>query len=116
MKMHHYTDRSGYNGIRSTLNWIFKASRPPADHPFGAYFTTCGPGTKNLALRLRISREKTDFVFTFHDIGDLIRLRGQRGDFILYSPNDYLLEESRKIESGERASVEARPVVGEGQT
>jgi hypothetical protein len=108
MQMHHYTDKPGYNGIRSTPDWLFKASQPPGDHPFGAYFTTYGPATKNLALRLRVPREKIEYVFVFRDVGDLIRLRGRRGDFILYSPGDYLVEGSRKIDSGESPIVEAR--------
>jgi hypothetical protein len=40
--MFHYTNASGYNGIRSTPEWLFRAAQPPGDpeaHPFGAYFT-----------------------------------------------------------------------------
>lgn len=110
MKMHHYTDKSGYNGIRSTPDWLFKGSQPPGDHPFGAYFTTYGPETKNLALRLRIPVKKLGHVFVFMDARDLIQLRGQRGDFILFSREDYLVEESREIDSGESPIVEARQI------
>jgi hypothetical protein len=114
--MHHYTDKTGYNSVRSTVVWRFKASEPPRDHPFGAYFTQLGPGTKNLALRLRIPREKVEFVFVFRDAGDLIRLRGQRGDSIVYSPQDYLVEGPRQIDSGESLTVEARQNPGREKT
>jgi hypothetical protein len=36
----HYTDKSGWNGIRSQKVWRFEACRPQAIHrPIGAYFT-----------------------------------------------------------------------------
>lgn len=108
MGMHHYTDRAGYNSIAATVDWCFKASPPPGDHPHGAYFTPLGPGTKNLALRLRIPRAKLGYVFVFRDAGDLMRIRGQRGDFIVYSPKDYLVEGARQIDHGDRPTVEAR--------
>jgi hypothetical protein len=88
MAMHHYTDRSGYNSLRSSVGWCFRAHQAPGDHPFGSYFTTLGPVTKNLALRLRISRSKIEYVFAFRDAGDLQPLRGQRGDYIFYSTAD----------------------------
>ena len=105
MAIHHYTDRPGYNGIRATREWCFKARQPPADHPAGSYFTTLGPETKNLALRLRVPRSKIEYAFVFTGIGDLLPLRGQRGEFILYSPNDYIVAESRQVASGERSSL-----------
>ena len=108
MGMHHYTDRAGYNGIAATVDWCFKALQPPGDHPCGAYFTPLGPGTKNLALRLRIPRAKLGYVFVFRGAADMMRLRGQRGDFIVYSPDDYLVEGARQIDNGERLTVEAR--------
>jgi hypothetical protein len=84
--------------------------------PFGAYFTPLGPGTRNLALRLRIPREKLGYVFIFRDEGDLIRFRGQRGDFIVYSPTDYSVERPRKIDMGESSIVEARQNAGREET
>lgn len=105
MAIHHFTDKSGYNGIRATREWCFKARQPPADHPVGSYFTTLGPETKNLALRLRVPRSKIEHAFVFTDGGDLLPLRGHRGDFILYSPVDYVVAESRRIASGERSSL-----------
>ena len=116
MGMHHYTDKAGYNGIRSTVDWRFKASQPPGDHPFSAYFTPLGPATRNLAMKLRISREKVKYVFVFRDAGDLQRLRGKRGDFIVYLPKDYLVEETRKIDSGESPMVLVRQDAGGEKT
>lgn len=67
----HFTDRQGYNGIRAEVDWCFKASPPPPpDHPRGAYFTTLSPRTANLAKRLRIPREKLEYVFAFLDNAD----------------------------------------------
>jgi hypothetical protein len=90
--MSHYTDQAGFNAIRALKPWVFRASQPPGDHPFGAYFTTLAPDTPNLARRLRIPRMKTEFVFTFADVGDLKPLHGGRGEFIFYSPRDYSVD------------------------
>ncbi|XXY18785.1 hypothetical protein WME88_03925 [Sorangium sp. So ce216] len=73
----------------SQLDWCFKASDPPADHPKGAYFTTLSPQAPNLAVRLRIPREKLEFMVKFHDAGDLKPLDGGRGTYIFHSPGDY---------------------------
>jgi hypothetical protein len=67
----HYTDEDGYNAIRSQPIWVFKASQPPGKHPVGAYFTTLGPTTANLAKRLRIPTSKLEYVFCFHGAEDL---------------------------------------------
>jgi hypothetical protein len=98
--MHHYTDPAGYNAIGAAPVWRFVAQQPPGKHPFGAYFTTLPRGTKNLALRLRIPKSKTEFVFEFIDIGDLIPLPGGRGQFIFYSPQDYNVDVSRQVYAG----------------
>ena len=100
--IYHYTDRTGYNAIRATVDWCFKASQPPPrDHPIGAYFTTLLPETRNLAQRLRIPSEKLIFFFSFEDSGDLKRLDGGRGEHVLYSPHDYIVAIIRQRESGE---------------
>src|SRR5262249_34232610 len=104
--MHHYTNKKGYNGIRAQSPWRIRASKPPPeDHPFGAYFSTLAPGSPNLALRLRVPVEKTEFVFCFLERGDLRRLRGGRGGaratgHIFYSPEDYLVEKERHLYEG----------------
>ena len=102
--MNHYTGKKGYNGIRAAPDWVFKASQPPApaDHPFGAYFTTLPPDTKNLAIRLGIPRSKTEYVFSFADANDLTPLDSDRGEFIFYSPLDYLVEKERQTFHGKR--------------
>jgi hypothetical protein len=86
----HYTNEKGYKAISSQVTWLFKASKPPGDHPKGAYFTTLVPGTKNLAKRLfvRGCADKIDFVFSFSDGDDLTPLAGGRGAFIFYSVDD----------------------------
>ncbi|WP_437610720.1 hypothetical protein WMF20_03665 [Sorangium sp. So ce834] len=94
--MNHFTSKTGYNAIGSQLDWCFKASEPPADHPKGAYFTTLSPEAPNLAVRLRIPREKLEFVFKFHDAGDLKPLHGGRGTYIFYSPVDYTVTQERQ--------------------
>lgn len=116
MRRHHYTDKKGYNGIRSTVVWCFYASQPPCENPFGAYFTTLGPATKNLALRLRIPRMKLEYVFMFEDKADLLPLRGQRGEYIFYSPKDYLVDGTRPRACGESAKIEADPSAGSWKT
>src|SRR5579884_3688793 len=98
--MNHYTDLAGYNGIRSTVDWLFKAHQPPGSHPFGAYFTTLQRGTPNLAARLRIPKSKLQYVFEFTDAGDLRPLPGGRGQFIFYSPADYNVVKSRQLYAG----------------
>ncbi len=99
--MFHYTDKSGYNAIVSQVVWRFKASQPPGKHPFGAYFTTLGADTRNLASRLRISRPKVAYFFRFTDVGDLLPLPGDRGEYVFYSATDYLVGPERQEDHGE---------------
>jgi hypothetical protein len=96
--MYHYTDRSSLKAISSQVDWMFVASQPPGQHPKGAYFTTLGPETMNLALRLGIPREKTEHYFSFVDSGDLEPLRGGRGKYIFFSTADYCVESKRQRE------------------
>lgn len=100
--MNHYTDRQGYNSIRAQPIWLFFALQPPPeDHPVGAYFTSLPRDTPKLAKKLLISRDKVKYVFTFVDVGDLKPLRGGRGNFIFYSPEDYPVAEDRQQFHGE---------------
>ncbi|HEY7329947.1 MAG TPA: hypothetical protein VH592_20090 [Gemmataceae bacterium] len=96
--MLHYTNDKGYKAISSQVTWLFKASKPPGDHPKGAYFTTLLPRTKNLAKRLFIRGcvDKIDFVFSFSGGHDLTPLDGGRGAFIFYSVDDYPVERERQ--------------------
>ena len=103
----HYTNNKGYNAISSQVVWLFKASKPPCNHPRAAYFTTLPPGTRNLSKRLfvRGCAEKTEFVFSFSGGEDLPRLRGGRGDHIHYSGEDYPVEEPRQGRRGRTDQV-----------
>jgi hypothetical protein len=113
--LYHYTDRAGYNGIRAGVDWRFKASQPtPRYHPSGAYFTPLGPGTSRAKLRMIfVPNRKREFVFVFEDVGDLIPLRGGRGEIVVYSPGDYLVARSRQIDHGPSPDVGAREAIDE---
>jgi hypothetical protein len=100
MSLFHYTEKAAYDAIRSQVVWHFVAAQPPGQHPFGAYFTTLGKDTPNLAKRLRIPRTKLAFFFEFTDVGDLTPLPGGRGQFIFYSPTDYDVDQPRQIDHG----------------
>jgi len=99
--VNHFTDVDGYNAIRAQPIWRFLASKPPGDHPRGAYFTTLGADTPNLANRLRIPRGKLAYVFSFADAGDLQAITGDRGRWIFYSADDYEVSEARQELHGE---------------
>jgi hypothetical protein len=98
--MFHYTNKTGFNGVRSQLVWLFKAMKPPCEHPLGAYFTDLDDRTHNLANRLRIPKEKTEYLFQFVDAGDLKAIPGARGRHIFYSSLDYPVEPGRQVRHG----------------
>jgi hypothetical protein len=104
----HYTNEVGFKSIKSQVDWLFKASQPRGGHPKAAYFTTLPPGTKNLNKRLfvRGCADKTRFAFAFTGGDDLVRLPGGRGDYVLMSVDDYLVERSRQLAAGETDSLE----------
>ncbi|HUG92811.1 MAG TPA: hypothetical protein VML55_18360 [Planctomycetaceae bacterium] len=105
--MFHYTDKPGYNAIRATVEWCFRATQPPARHnPVGAYFTLLPPGTPLLAKRIRVPKSKTEFAFSFVDAGDLKPLRGRRGRYILYSKSDYTVDRSRLVVGSQTPEIE----------
>jgi hypothetical protein len=85
---------------RASSIWRFVASQPPGDHPRGAYLTTLGRDTPNLAARLRIPKAKVEYFFEFTNVGDLKPLRGGRGSYIFYSPEDYEVGPSRQLNRG----------------
>jgi hypothetical protein len=103
----HYTNDKGHKAISSQPTWLFKAAKPPGDHPKGAYFTTLPPGTKNLAKRLfvRGCADKINYVFCFSSGEDLRPLEGGRGAFIFYSVDDYPVERSRQGPHGPTEEV-----------
>ena len=96
--MFHYTDAQGYKAISSQQTWVFKASKPPGDHPTGAYFTNLPPATRNLGKRLfgRGCADKMAFVFSFAGGDELKPLEGGRGKFIFYSEDDYVVVKERQ--------------------
>jgi hypothetical protein len=98
--MLHYTDDSGYKAISSQPVWRFRVSKPPGDHPAAAYFTTLGPGTRNLAIRLRVPRSKLEYVFAFNSQEGLRPLEGGRGQYIFWSPVDYNVDRPRQVYNG----------------
>ena len=106
--MYHYTNDRGYKAISTQVIWLFKALKPPGDHPKAAYFTTLAPGTPCLGKRLFIrgSAEKVAFVFCFNGGEDLTPLDGGRGAFIFYSTDDYPIEKPRQGPHGRAADVE----------
>jgi hypothetical protein len=100
--MHHYTDKKGYNGIRASSPWRFKAGRQRLrSKPFGAYFTTLLPTASNFLQKVRLPKVKRKYRFSFVDLGDLIPLPGPRGKDVFYSPRDYLVDRPRQEYCGE---------------
>ncbi len=56
--MFHYTDKDGWNAIRSQADWRFKVSKPKdPDRPVGAYFTDLEPSAVNLRVLYKKIRE-----------------------------------------------------------
>jgi hypothetical protein len=106
--MLHYTDKSAWNSIRSQIEWTFKAHKPPGHHPAAAYFTTLPPNTPNLANRLRISVSKIEYVFCFVDAGDLLPLPGDRGAYIFFSEDDYVVSRNRQLDCGTREEANCK--------
>ena len=106
----HYTDEKGYKAISSQPVWVFKASKPPGAHPKGAYFTTLGPQTKNLAKRLFIrgAAEKIKYVFSFSGDENLKPIEGGRGAFIFYSEDDYPVDKDRQQLHGLTAEIQEK--------
>jgi len=95
-RVHHFTNRVGFDAIRSQVDWLFRASTPPGSHPYGAYFTTLRPGTKKLAKRLGVPRTKIAYYFSFDGGGELLPLPGGRGAYVFYSPSDYSVPRARQ--------------------
>src|SRR5262245_52020646 len=100
--IYHYTDKDGYNGIRSAPDWIFKAHQPPKDHPSGAYFSRLLPNRSLLANRLRVPDRKVEYCFEFEDNDDLKEIPGDRGQrgISLFSPTNYIVPKARQGYNG----------------
>lgn len=113
--MNHFTDKVGFNAIRSQPTWTFKASKPQApQNPIGAYFTDYPPNEPLLSVRIFVPKEKLEFMFAFENVGDLRLLVGNRGrnKRIFYSPHDYPVVRDRQRYHGPSGEFPA----GEGAT
>ena len=97
MLLYHYTDKDGYNAVRSQPAWMFKVSQPPKrENPVAAYFTILNPQTPLLAVKLRIGRKKIEYAFEFENAGDLKRLDPDRELGVFISKENYRVEPSRQ--------------------
>jgi hypothetical protein len=99
--MFHFTDKPGWNAIRSQVIWRFKAGQPrDPDRPIGAYFTDIEPTPDNLRLlhqRIRVPVVKQEFVFQFNGAEGLTQLNGGTGrdKRIFFSKDDYLVSDDQ---------------------
>ncbi len=98
----HYTDKDGWNAIRSQAVWRFAASKPrdPA-RPVGAYFTDVEPTPmtlRTLYKKIRVPKVKQAYVFWFVGSDGLSQLNGGRGrdKRMFFSPIDYNVVENRQ--------------------
>jgi hypothetical protein len=101
--IYHYTNKKGYNAIKATPEWCFKSLQPAApEHEVGAYFTNCAPNEPNLSIKIRVPKEKLEYMFSFVDVGDLLPLRGWRGQGVFFSRTDYRVARVRQNFHGPR--------------
>ncbi len=101
--MNHFTDKDGFDGIRSQVDWTFRAVQPRALHnPRGAYFTTWGPNEPNLAKKIFVPRAKLAYRFEFTQPSPLKNYPGGRGRLkcVFYSPEDYVVPNDYQIFQG----------------
>lgn len=104
--MFHYTDKDGWNAVRSQVDWLFKINRPKdPDRPEGAYFTDLEPSPANLRVlhkKIRVPKKKQEYVFQFEGTAGLVQLNGGTGRDrrIFFSPVPYIVQESRQQFSG----------------
>lgn len=108
----HYTDKKGWDAVRSQAVWCFKASQPnDPQRPSGAYFTDIEPTRENLRLlhqKIRVPVAKQEYVFQFRGMEGLTQLNGGTGrdKRIFYSRGDYLVsdEEYKRKLYGEKTT------------
>jgi hypothetical protein len=107
----HYTDKSGWNAIRSQLDWQFQANQPKdPGRPHGAYFTDIEPSQANLRTlhkRLRVPKMKQEYVFWFLEKVGLEQLNGGHGrdKRIFFSRTDYNVIPERQKYNGTTDAV-----------
>lgn len=109
LRTFHYTDGDGWKGVRSQVDWLFKASKPPhPDRPFGVYFTDLDPlgdHRRELFKRIRVPSKKPpkqDYLFCFVGREGLVQLNGGRGRDrrIFFCEVDYKVAPPRKVYEG----------------
>jgi len=98
--MFHYTDDDGHKAISAQMDWLFKASQPPGDNERGVYFTTLRPDANRFSARTRIPKDKQRCVFAFRGDEGLRPKEGGKGAYIFWTPDDYLVVESRQVYDG----------------
>jgi hypothetical protein len=98
--MNHFTDRNGWNAIRASSPWCFRARKPRGGRPVGAYFTTIHPTAVNFFKITRVPVHKQRYMFSFVDVGDLTPRRGPLGRYVFFSPRDYLVAGYRQLYEG----------------
>ena len=110
----HYTDKEGWNAIRSKPVWQFKASKPvAAERPVGAYFTDLEPSEANLKTlykRLRVPKVKQEYAFWFTGVEGLQKLNDGQGrdKRIYYSQVDYSVAQERQQADGRTDDLKER--------
>lgn len=103
--VYHYTGQPGWNAIRSQVDWLFKASQPPGDRPYGVYFTTLRIDAPKFHKKTRIPVEKQEYVFAFTGKEGLEERDDGKRPFVLVSPKDYLVAEDRQQYNGKSESM-----------
>jgi hypothetical protein len=102
----HYSDKEGWNAIRSQREWNFKASQPKdPSRPNGAYFTDIEPTASNLRTlhkRIRVPKVKQEYVFWFCGTDGLCQLNDGRGRDrrIFFSPTSYQVASEKQKRDG----------------
>jgi hypothetical protein len=94
--------------------WLFKASQPKdPDRPKGAYFTDLEPSAENLRVlhkKVRVPREKQEYVFQFKGAEGLMQLNNGTGrdKRIFFSALDYeVVKDRQDFEGGTQTLSEA---------
>jgi hypothetical protein len=96
----HYTDHQGFKAISSQQAWTFRASQPPGDNGFGAYFTTLPPDAHRFSARTRIPKGKQTYLFAFVGREGLKPKDGGKGAYIYWTPEDYVVKQDRQRYNG----------------
>ena len=107
MNLFHYTDRDGWNSIRSQPDWKFQTAQPQdQNRPPGAYFTDIEPSAMNLRTlhkKIRIPKAKQQYLFWFTGSEGLSQLNSGRGrdKRIFFSATDYDVISGRQKYEGD---------------